>query len=254
MSAWAGNMHTVAAVRQHTEGLFDSDNSIRGSASRAVLLIGAKGRAAGMANAPDYVTLHPMFEELQGERLQLRPYRLDDALALQEAIAESREQLRPWESFAEAFQTVEEAHDWIVRRTASWLLRERFSLGMWHRQTGRYLGQLELWPRGPRGWVIPAFELAYWVRHSEVGQGYATEGVCVLTDYAFTALRAQRVELGIDAKNGRSIALAQRCGFVLEGCRRHSDVEDDGMLVDNLIYALIPSDPRRLSPTTGRQE
>jgi RimJ/RimL family protein N-acetyltransferase len=191
-----------------------------------------------------YQTLRPVAEELRGERVLLRAYRLDDAPSLQAAIAESRDQLRPWESFAEAFQTLDETRDWIVRRSASWLLRERFTWAIWHRHQDAYLGQLELWPRGPHGWAIPAFEMAYWVRLSAVGHGYATESVRLLADYAFTGLGAQRVELGIDAKNARSVALARRCGFVLEGRLRHTGIEDDGTLVDNLIFALVPADPR----------
>ncbi|MGH2344608.1 MAG: GNAT family N-acetyltransferase, partial [Chloroflexota bacterium] len=159
-----------------------------------------------------YQTLRPMIEELRGDRVLLRPYTVGDAAALQGAIAESRDQLRPWESFADAFQTIEETQDWITRRTANWLLRDCFSLGMWHRQDDRYLGQLELWPRGPQGWIIPAFQAAYWVRQSEQGNGYVTEGLRLLTDYAFESLGAQRIELGIDAKNVRSVAVAQRNG------------------------------------------
>lgn len=191
-----------------------------------------------------YQTLQSMAEELHGDRILLRPYRLGDAVALQAAIAESRDQLRPWESFAEAFQTIEETQDWIVRRTASWLLRDRFSLGMWHRQDDRYLGQLEMWARGPQGWAIPAFELAYWVRESEQGNGYITEGLRLLTDYAFECLGAQRVELGIDAQNVRSVAVAKRNGFILEGRLRHTGIEEDRTLVDNLIFSLVPADPR----------
>lgn len=193
---------------------------------------------------PAYPTLRPMAEVLQGERVLMRRYARGDAPALQEAIVESREQLRPWESFGDAFQTLAETEDWIIRRTASWLLRERFAWGLWQRQRGRFLGQLELWPRGPDGWAIPAVTLAYWVRQAEVGHGYATEGVRLLTAYAFEALGAQRVELGIDAKNARSVAVARRCGFVLEGRLRHTGIEADGTLVDNLVFALVPTDPR----------
>jgi RimJ/RimL family protein N-acetyltransferase len=194
--------------------------------------------------ASGYPSLHPLREELQGPRVVLRAYRLEDAPALWEAIAESRDHLRPWESFADDFRTLEETRDWIVRRSAAWLLRERCTWGLWQRQGGRYLGQVELWPRGAQGWTIPAFVLAYWIRASAQGHGYVSEGVRLLTAYAFEELGAQRVELGIDAKNVRSVAVARRCGFVQEGCLRHTGVEEDGTLVDNLIFALVPSDPR----------
>ena len=97
-----------------------------------------------------YRTLRPMFDELRGARVLVRPYRPDDAAAVYEAIAESREHLRPWESFADAFQTVEETRDWINRQTARWLVREWFYSGLWQQGTGRYLGGLWLAPAADR--------------------------------------------------------------------------------------------------------
>ena len=78
--------------------------------------------------------------ELVGRRVLLRPYEPEDAAALKEAIEESREALRPWMPFADAHQTIEESIDWCVRSKASWLLRQPINLGIWERETGRYLG------------------------------------------------------------------------------------------------------------------
>ncbi|HEX6776713.1 MAG TPA: N-acetyltransferase, partial [Ktedonobacterales bacterium] len=81
----------------------------------------------------EYRTLIPLFEELQGERVIVRPYRVEDAEALQAAVAESREHLRPWLPFADAHQSVEESRDFIIRSNAQWLLRENFGLSIWQR-------------------------------------------------------------------------------------------------------------------------
>src|SRR5262245_5976891 len=112
----------------------------------------------------------PMFEELRSERLLLRPYRFNDAPALYEAIAESRDHLRPWESFANGFQTIEETQEWILRQRAHWHARDWFYIGVWRQANSRYLGGLWLGPSGEDGWQIPAFELAYWLRVSELKQ------------------------------------------------------------------------------------
>src|ERR1044071_3072059 len=93
--------------------------------------------AVRSTNMPDnvlpYVTLRPMFEELRGQRVLLRPYTLADAEARHAANAESRDHLRPWEpEQADAFHTLDETRDWIVRASANWLLRKRFSMGLWH--------------------------------------------------------------------------------------------------------------------------
>jgi RimJ/RimL family protein N-acetyltransferase len=184
-----------------------------------------------------------IFEELRSERLLLRPYRLEDAPALYEAIAESREHLRPWESFANAFQTVEETQNWILRQREHWQVYDWFYIGMWSQIQEHYLGGLWLGPLGLNGWQIPAFELAYWLRVSALGQGYATEGVRLLMDYAIEVLGAQRLELTIDARNERSLALARRLGFKEEGRLRRLALEREGVLVDDITLSFVPDHP-----------
>ena len=111
-------------------------------------------------NQRPYMTLRPMFEELRGPRVLLRPYTLADAHARHTANAESRDHLRPSEpEQAAAFHTLDETRDWSQRGSANWLLRKRFSMGMWQIQTHRYLGGLGVYPREPDGWSIPAFSI-----------------------------------------------------------------------------------------------
>ena len=193
-----------------------------------------------------YPTQQPMFAELRGHRVLLRPYTLADAAERYGANDESRDHLRPWEpEQADAFRTLEETRDWIVRVTANWLLRKRFSIGIWHGETQRYLGGLGLHPREPDGWSIPAFSIGYWVRASEQGHGYITEAVGVLTTYVFDVLHAQRVEIVCDVRNTRSSAVAQRLGFVEEGRLRNVWRYADGTLADEVVYALTPLDTRK---------
>jgi len=141
-------------------------------------------------------SLQPMFEELRGARVLLRPYTLADAAERYAANAESRDHLRPWEpEQADAFHTLDETRDWILRVTADWLARKRFSMGIWHIQTQKYLGGLGLHPREPDGWSIPAFSIGYWVRASEQGHGYVTEAVRLMTGYALTSYRPSELKL-----------------------------------------------------------
>lgn len=76
-------------------------------------------------NQRPYMTLQPMFEELRGPQVLLRPYTLADAQARHTANDESRDHLRPWEpEQAAAFHTLDETRDWILRVSADWLLRK----------------------------------------------------------------------------------------------------------------------------------
>jgi RimJ/RimL family protein N-acetyltransferase len=161
--------------------------------------------------------LLPLFEELQGERVLVRPYAESDAAALQEAVAESREHLRPW------------------------LVREDMGVGLFDAETGRYGGGSGL---HPRGWDLRFFEIGYWVRRSAEGRGYVSEAVRLLADYAFASLAANRIMIRCDVRNLRSAAVARRLGFVQEALLRNDSLALDGTLRSTLVFALTPDDPR----------
>ncbi|GCF06883.1 GNAT family N-acetyltransferase [Dictyobacter arantiisoli] len=185
------------------------------------------------------LTLIPLFEELIGERVVVRPYRESDAQATFEAHVESRDALRPWEPFADWHQTVDEKRDLILQWMAQWLLRENLTVGIWDRATGRFLGSSGL---RPHKWEIGYFEIGYWIRTSETGKGYVTEAVKLLIDYAFEQLQANRIEIRCDPLNERSAAVARRLGFVQEGRLRNNKLNTSGQLRDTLVFSLTPAD------------
>jgi RimJ/RimL family protein N-acetyltransferase len=193
---------------------------------------------------PPHLTLIPLFDELRGERVVVRPYRMEDAPALFEAIDESREHLRtflPWERF---HQTVDDTRDFIARSQARWLLRQGLNLSIWEATSGRFLGGTGFHMHEVERWETGYFEIGYWLRASAEGHGYMAEAVRLLTDYAFTSLGANRVEIRCDARNTRSSNVAQRLGFIQEASLRNTRLMPSGELHDTLIFALIPSDPR----------
>jgi len=190
-------------------------------------------------STPAYRTLLPLFEELRGERVVVRPYRESDAQALFEAIAESRDHLRPWLPFADEHQTVDESRHWIIQLVANWILRDDLMLSIWEQATGRYLGGTGL---HPHDWEIGYFEIGYWIRVSAEGHGYISESVRLLTDYAFDNLKANRLEIRCDELNVRSASIPKRLGYVLEGRSRNDVATTDGRLRTTLVFSLIPED------------
>lgn len=190
---------------------------------------------------PKYLTLVPLFEALEGERVLVRPYREEDAAALFEAVEESREHIRPWMEWEATHQSIDESHEFIARSRASWILRENMNVGVWKREDGQYLGGSGL---HVRGWETRYFEIGYWLRASAEGHGYMSETVRLLTDFAFERLEATRVEIRCDARNKRSAGVAERMGFVREALLRNNAIAADGTLRDTLVFSLIPSDPR----------
>ena len=59
--------------------------------------------------------------------------------------------------------------------------------------------------------------LGYWVTKPLSRQGLMTEGLHLTLSYSFRALKLHRIEANIRPGNLRSKALAERCGFRLEG-------------------------------------
>jgi RimJ/RimL family protein N-acetyltransferase len=188
--------------------------------------------------------LIPLFTELRGPRITVRQPQLSDAQTIFDAILESREELRPFLPFVALYEKpdgMDEMRAFIIRSQAQWILRQDFICGFWRTDDGHYLGSIGL---HPRNWDVPSFEIGYWQRTGNTGQGYMTEAARLITDFAFTGLGAQRVMIRCDARNARSAAVARRLGFVQEGLFRNAEPSGaEGALRDILYFARIPTDP-----------
>ena len=81
-------------------------------------------------------------------------------------------------------------------------------------------------------------EIGYWLDKSVEGRGIMTRAARAVLKYAFDELKLHRVELRCAATNTRSIAVAERLGFRLEGRLVKGD-RVSGEWVDFLIYGLL---------------
>ena len=85
-------------------------------------------------------------------------------------------------------------------------------------------------------------ELGYVVVPEARGRGVATEALRLLTEFAFTELRMERLELMIAVDNEPSKVVAERCGYVQEGVLR-SLFFKQGRRQDTEIWSRLRSDP-----------
>ena len=79
-------------------------------------------------------------DELEGASVCLRPYRMDDAVALWEAVEESRGHLAPWMPWVHDYQEPDDAREFLVRSRARWQLREDLAVAIIECESGRFLG------------------------------------------------------------------------------------------------------------------
>jgi RimJ/RimL family protein N-acetyltransferase len=186
--------------------------------------------------------LFPVPAAFETRRLHLRPFRIEDASAVYEALSESIQELRqnlwflPWVSEEPTLQSAEVR---CRKAAANFLLRADLPYLAFERSSGRLVASIGL---HRTDWALPKTEVGYWVRTSETGKGYACEGVQALVSWAMDSLQAERVELVTDERNLGSRAVAERCGFRLEGILRNVMRSPDGKLSNSCIYAKLPAE------------
>ncbi len=115
--------------------------------------------------------------------------------------------------------------------------QDRF-YGAFERETGRMLGETCLFKRGGLG----ALEIGYWIRQDAAGQGVATEMACAAVKVAFELDGVSRLDLMCAPGNERSVRMAQRLGFTLEGRLRQRQFAAHNERGDRLCFSLLASE------------
>ena len=175
-------------------------------------------------------------EAFETARLRIRCPMPGDGPAVNAGIVESLERFRPWFPWADHAPTEEETETNLRRARARFLDRTDLRLLIFRKDTGDFVGSSGL---HRIDWAVPKFEIGYWVRTSCEGKGYITEAVTGITDFAFDALGARRVEIRCDTRNVRSRAIPERLGFTREAHLRNDGRGTDGNLRDTYIYAKV---------------
>jgi RimJ/RimL family protein N-acetyltransferase len=143
----------------------------------------------------------------------------------------------PW---AQDAPTAESSEMVVRRMQADFITRSDLCFQIYARKpdgsAGRLLGGTGL---HRIDWTVRKFEIGYWIRPEAAGQGHVSEAVRLLAALAFDRLRARRVEIRCDARNLKSRAVAERCGFTLEGVLRCDALGVDGQARDTAVYARI---------------
>jgi ribosomal-protein-alanine N-acetyltransferase len=86
------------------------------------------------------------------------------------------------------------------------------------RADGRHIGNIKL---GPIQWLHRRADLSLFIGDRNCwGQGYASEAITAVRDWAFAELDLQKLNAGIYAGNLGSRRAFEKCGFSLEGTLR----------------------------------
>jgi ribosomal-protein-alanine N-acetyltransferase len=149
---------------------------------------------------------------LETPRLLLRAYQPTDAEAFFGLLDRSRARLR--ESFPDRLRAVRSLADAPVQLAAfadDWLSDRFYVLGIWHRESLDYLGDICLMPQR-RGQA----EIGYYLAAEAEGQGYAREALTAMCGFGFEVLGVQQLLIRCFANNLRGQAVARALGFTAQ--------------------------------------
>ncbi|AJS58313.1 GNAT family N-acetyltransferase [Paenibacillus sp. IHBB 10380] len=175
-------------------------------------------------------------EEFESDRLIIRAPKWEDGHAVNEAIRESVNEMRPWLPFVKNLPTVEESEAYVRKARLNFLERSDLVLHLFDKHTGEFVGSSGL---HRFDWTVRKFEVGYWLRTARTGQGLMTEAVNAITSFAINYLEANRIEICCNRLNTSSIRVAERAGFSLEGTLRSYSLNDSSELADIKIFSKV---------------
>lgn len=179
-------------------------------------------------------------ETFETDRLVISIYENGDGEAYYRVLQGNLEHLQEEVSDCHALRSVDDAEAYVREKRIAWLARERFVAKIVEKSNDRTIGQLWIEPK----WERTTFEIGYFLEEASLGRGYASEAVRGAMEFLFTGLEANKLEILTKATNQKSIAVAERCGFVKEGQLRERSRTNAGEAVDLLVFGLLRSEFR----------
>lgn len=172
---------------------------------------------------------------LEGSRIRLRALRDDDSPAMLSIFGDA-EVMRYWSS--PPLVSVADATDLVQEIARAFVERRLFQWGVCAREVDQVLGTCTLFnvdlPHR-RAEVGFAFRRDLW------GQGFATEALGTLIQFAFDTMGLHRLEADVDPHNERSQRVLERQGFRREGYLRER-WHHLGQIHDAIFLGLLRSE------------
>ncbi len=168
------------------------------------------------------------------ERLLLRDWRDTDVGAFAAINADPV----VMEYFPQRY-TEERTRQFVERIRECW---SELAYGLWAvelKDTGRFIGDVGLWPATFPAPFTPAVEVGWRLAADQWGRGYATEGARAALDYGFDTLGLDEIVSFTSTLNVRSIRVMERLGMRRDAREDfdHPNVPD-GPLRAHVLYRI----------------
>jgi ribosomal-protein-serine acetyltransferase len=172
------------------------------------------------------------------ERLAVRMWEPADAPALYERVVANRSYIGEWLPWPSSYASVAVAEAFIEGARSRASERAGWDAGIFFE--GAPIGgtSFERWEER-----FGVAEIGYWLAEEHGGGGVMTRCTRSVVTAGFAELGLHRIEIRVDALNGRSRAVAERLGFTLEGTLREdlpaAGTVGAGGRRDTVVYAML---------------
>lgn len=170
--------------------------------------------------------------------VRIRPYRLEDAEVVVDAVRESMLEMQPWMPWCHPGYSIEDSRAWLAVHVPAFEDGTAFEFAIVSAR-GRYLGGCGL---NRLDMANGRANLGYWVRTSATRRGVATAAVCALRDWAFNSTDLIRLEIVVAVANAASHRVAEKAGATREGILRRRLVLH-GSATDATMFSLTREMP-----------
>ena len=163
---------------------------------------------------------------IETTRLLLREWRPDDAEAM---VAYARSPLVGPAAGWKPHESIDETREYLQHTSEK---GDTWALVL--KSENRVIGSVGLHDKG-----IPAAREIGYVMHPDYwGNGYMTEAVKAVLDFAFDELKLDIIHIAHFPENTRSRSVIQKCGFLYEGTLRRSYQIYDDSIKDECRYSM----------------
>lgn len=155
--------------------------------------------------------------KMEGERIRLVPVQAGMAGQIADYCQRNREFLGPFEPKREEDYYTEAGQEKILAEDIrAWQEMSAYRFYIVEKnEPSKIIGTVAL-SNVVRGAFLSAF-LGYKLDAGYLNQGYMTEAVNMITEFAFTSLGLHRIEANVMPRNLPSLRVLEKCGFQNEG-------------------------------------
>lgn len=160
------------------------------------------------------------WDGIDGERIRLVSAQPGMAGQIAEYCRKNREFLEPFEPLRDEVYYTEEGQEKLLRKNIeAWQEKTGYQFYIVRKdEPGKIIGTIGL-SNVIRGVFRSAF-LGYKLDKEYLNQGFMSEAVTLIVEFAFKELGLHRIEGNVMPKNRASLRVMEKCGFVNEGVSR----------------------------------